>query len=233
MDKLQLEQSITMAKMGDVLAREELIIHYKPYIINVASHVTKKYITWSDEEASIALISFNRAIDTYESEEARTFQSYSYLLINRALIDYYRKEKKDNHIQLSINEEAATIDYEQDRALEIYHQSVQSLELVEEIVELDNKLAEYNITFEELEDYSPKHKDTKTTLVDLAFLFVKDIELVNSLLQTKKLPIAACSKKLNCKRKTLERHRKYLITLILVNLHPQWVNLSQYIQRPA
>ncbi|OLO27612.1 RNA polymerase sigma-I factor [Alkalihalophilus pseudofirmus] len=232
MENFKLETVLTQAKTGNEIAREQLILHYKPYIINVTGHFCKKFMTWSDEESSIALIAFNRAIDTFSSEGGRSFQNYVYLLIKRDLIDFYRKEQKETHLSLTINdnEHEITMNYENDQAIEQYEEMTQSYDLVEEILELDRKLNEFNISFEELEDYSPKHEDTRLSLFEMAATFTNDEELVERLLQKKQLPVGPFSKKAGYKRKTLERHRKYLIALILLNLNRQWVHLSEYIK---
>ncbi|MFC0472172.1 RNA polymerase sigma-I factor [Halalkalibacter kiskunsagensis] len=231
-----MQQYLKQAMMGDELARERLILHYKPYMINVAGHVTKKFISWSDEEASIALLAFNRAIDTFDEAGGRRFLSYAYLLINRDLVDFYRKEKRENHLSLDRSldeEESLSNKQENEKSLKEYEQQVQSAELVEEILELDQTLRQYKIKFEELEDYSPKHEDTRLALFEMAATFSKDAECVELLQRKKKLPIKLISKKLGYKKKTLERHRKYLITLILLTLHPQWEKLSQFIKRES
>lgn len=225
---------LKQAKRGDERAREQLILHYKPYMINVAGHISKKFISWRDEEASISLLAFNRAIDTFDENGGRHFLNYVYLLIKRDLVDFYRKEKRENHLSLDVSNqegESATNEQEIEKSLEQYEQQVHSAELVEEIIELDEALREYKITFEELEQYSPKHEDTRVALFEIAATFSRDSECVELLQRKKQLPIATISKKMGYKKKTLERHRKYLITLILLTIYPQWQKLSQYIRK--
>ncbi|WP_227935128.1 RNA polymerase sigma-I factor [Alkalihalobacillus deserti] len=226
-------QDIKQIKSGDEVARERVIQHYKPYMINVAGHVTRKFVSWSDEESSIALLAFNKALDTFDETAGRQFLNYVYLLIKRDLVDFYRKEKKETHLSLHSTNEDTEIIFEQEseQSLEQYEKQVQTTELVEEILELDAVLNQYQISFEELEQYSPKHKDTRITLFDLAALVAADLECVELLYRKKKLPISAMVKKYSLKKKTLERHRKYLITLIILTLNPQWEQLSQFVKK--
>ncbi|WP_100407974.1 RNA polymerase sigma-I factor [Bacillus solitudinis] len=234
MEENDLETKFIQARQGNNFARERLINHYKPYMINVAGHISKRYISWSDEEASISLLAFNRAIDTFKENSGRTFLNYVYLLIQRDLIDYYRKEQREQHFSLDStkdNEESNSTIQEQTKALESYEREVQTTELVEEILEFDQILRNYNITFEELEDYSPKHEDSRLALFQIAAFCSCDKECLSLLQRKKKLPITLISKKLGTKKKTLDRHRKYLITLILLQLHPQWEHLSQFIRK--
>ncbi|MFV8827700.1 RNA polymerase sigma-I factor [Alkalihalobacterium sp. APHAB7] len=233
MENFNLNTALAQAKTGNDIAREQLILHYKPYVINVAGSICKRYITWSDEESSIAIIAFNRAIDTFSEEGGRTFQNFVYLLIKRDLIDFFRKEQKESHLSLTLDDseqDTLTSNFENDQAIGKYEEMVQSNDLVDEILELDQKLSEYKISFEELEHYSPKHEDTRLSLFEMVADFLNDDELVESLVRKKQLPIGPFSKKTVYKRKTLERHRKYIITLILISLHPQWVHLAEYVK---
>ncbi|GAE34833.1 sigma-70 family RNA polymerase sigma factor [Halalkalibacter akibai] len=220
-------------KTGDELARERLITHYKPYIINVAGQITHKYVSWSEEEASIALLAFNKAIDTFDPSAGRQFLNYVYLLINRDLIDYYRKEKKETHSSLDLTNDNDTslLINEHEQSIEQFEKQVQTSELVEEILEFDAALREFQITFEELEHYSPKHSDTRDTLFVLASVIANDVECVETLRKKKKLPISMIAKKYEYKKKMLERHRKYLITLVVLYQNPQWEQLSQFIKK--
>jgi RNA polymerase sigma factor len=94
--------------------------------------------------------------------------------------------------------------------------------------ELDNLLGEYGIKFEELENLSPKHRDTREILNRMALDFIKDKELVDELIKKRRFPAAAFVKKSGYNIKSVEKHRKYLITLIIINLHPEWMHLASY-----
>jgi RNA polymerase sigma factor len=98
MQETEVATYISLAANGDDLARERLIRHYQPYIINTIGQLCRRYITWSHEEASIGLLAFNRAIDKYDIEARKTFLNYAYLLIKRDLIDYFRRENKVMHV---------------------------------------------------------------------------------------------------------------------------------------
>lgn len=233
MGKFELAGFLIEANNGNELAREQLILRYKPYIINTVGHLCKRYVTWNEEESSIGLIAFNRAIDTFDPQGGRTFINYVYLLIQRDLIDFFRKEKRNQHLSLehALDEKEFTLNHhEVDKSLESYNRNIQSTELVEEILELDQTLNQFDISFEELEHYSPQHRDTRQLLLTMARKFVEDKECVATLKNKKRLPISLFTGKTGYKAKTIERHRKYLITLIILKLNPQWVQLSEFIQ---
>lgn len=232
MENSQLEQSIQKAKNGDELEREQFIDRNKPYILNVVSHICRKFVSWSDEEASIGLLAFNRAIDTFEASKGKSFFSYSYCLINRALINYFKKNKyKGQDLSLEyVFEESFLSSEEISKSIQIYQDKVESSELVEEILELGRILDDYGIRFEELEKVSPKHRDTRELIYRIVDKYINDAELVQEFIKKKRFPATAFARKTGYPLKTIEKHRKYLITLIIIRLHPEWVHLSSYVK---
>ena len=130
------------------------------------------------------------------------------------------------------SEDEIDLNYEIDESIDSYQKSVQAADLVEEILELDETLKQYNITFEELEYYSPQHRDTRKTLNAMAIAFVQDKECLDVFINKKRLPVTLFVGRTGFSPKIIERYRKYLITLILVRLNPQWVQLSGFIQGP-
>jgi RNA polymerase sigma factor len=227
-----LEQEIEEAQQGNDIIRQRILSTYKPYIINTVGHLCKRYITWSDEESSIGLIAFNKAIDTYDAIKGRKFLSYAYLLIQRALINYFHGNKNEAvHLSLNNNADGGfdTAEIDMQKSVQLYNQKIQSFELVDEIVELDEQLQHYGIRFEQLEEGSPKHKDTRETLREISNIYIREQELLQELLNKKRLAINAFAKKTGYPVKTLERYRKYIITLIIIKLHPEWLNLTSFV----
>lgn len=226
MKDFKVKQTLLQIQNGDELARERFIRYYKPYILNAVGHICKKYVTWSSDETSIGLIAFNRAIDTFDSSKGRTFLNYVYLLIQRDMIDYFRKEKR--YLHLVSNEEQLL--HELNASIEFYQQSTNNSELVEEILELNAKLSQYNISFEQLESHCPKHRKTRMKVFQIASEFIKHKDLVDQLMHKQVFPVSSFTKRSTYHAKPIERHRKYLITIIMIKLHPEWVRLSNFIQ---
>ncbi|MFD1037824.1 RNA polymerase sigma-I factor [Virgibacillus byunsanensis] len=229
MESSKLNETLIEIKKGNDLERERLIRHYKPYIINVVGHICKRYVTWSSDETSIGLIAFNRAIDTFEYDKGRIFLNYAYLLVQRDLIDYFRKQKR--HLYTISNDDHSEHDQAEMKAsLESYQQSINTSALVEEILELDEKLSKFNISFEELESHSPKHRKTRIKVMEIASEFIKHHDLVDRLVEKNVFPVASFTKRTRHRPKSIERHRKYLITIIMIQLHPEWRQLSTFVQ---
>ncbi|MPW24900.1 RNA polymerase sigma-I factor [Alkalibaculum sp. M08DMB] len=229
MENLKLKEILLEIKNGNELERERLIRHYKPYILNVVGHICKRHLTWSNDETSIGLIAFNRAINTFEFDKGRTFVNYVYLLIQRDIIDYFRKEKRHLHL-VSDNNLFDHDKAELKASLELYQQSTNTSELLEEILELDEKLSKFNISFEQLERHSPKHRKTRIKVMEMAFEFIQHSDLVDELVGKKVFPVSSFTKRTGARPKSIERHRKYLITIIIIQLHPEWRRLSAFVQ---
>lgn len=227
MEKQRMEALINRAKTGDVIARETMIKHYKPYILNVVHHVLSRYVTWSDEETSLAMIAFNRAIDTFKHDQGKSFVNYAYLLIKRDLIDYLRKNKAAPRELLSSEEE--THPYHDQKAVEQYQEAIQQSELTEEILEFKAVLASYQISLSELEASAPKHKRSRRRLIEMSEAFCQHTTLVQQLTTKQRLPATAFSKRSGFQKKTIEKHRKYLIALILLKINPQLQRLTTFV----
>lgn len=101
-------------------------------------------------------------------------------------------------------------------ALDAFERQERAAALAEELVSYDERLQEFGICLRELEDIMPSHRDTRQMLVRIARHFCNNREWLNDLLQKKKLPLKAMTKEINVSKKTLERNRKYLISLILI-----------------
>jgi RNA polymerase sigma factor len=217
--KKPLSDVLSQAQQGDLASRECIIQHYRPFIIRVASGVCKRHINWNDDEASVSLIAFNEAIDGYSPNHCKTFENFSQLIIRNRLIDEFRRNSKrlltetlsyseDDGFEFSKAEIASS--------LSAFEQEASTNNLAKELLLYDEILLDYGISLEELEDCSPSHKDTRIQLIHIAKSFIHQPSMVDHLYRTKQLPLKEMLKYVKVSRKTLERNRKYLISLILI-----------------
>ncbi|HHW57456.1 MAG TPA: RNA polymerase sigma factor SigI [Clostridia bacterium] len=197
----------------DPAEREKLIEEYTPFIIKQLSLFTNKYIDEKNsDELSIGLIAFNEAIDSFDNTKG-SFLSFSSLLIKRRLIDFLRKSQQ-NIVPLDLYIEKET-DYEaENRKLEI--------------ISFVNLLSLYNITLEDLVKQSPKHSDTRKIATKIAYTICANPELLSYLKTKKNLPIKELTDVLKISRKTIEKHRKYIIALVII-ISEDLPILKQYI----
>lgn len=207
--------------------RTAFITQNEKFIITCASRFTKRYITKSDDEWSIALIAFSNAMDTYDADKGN-FQSYARLLIERRLTDYIRSQARFAGEQSTepyvfegnVDEDGEHSAYQ----LHIVRATSTSDEnpIRDEIEALNGLLGAYDILFMDLTGCSPKAAKTKNACQEAVHYLCAQPDLIARMRETRLFPIKNITENTRVPRKILERHRKYIIaaTEILCNDFP-------------
>ena len=221
------------AKTNEV-KREIFIKDMERTILRFASGITGRFITKSDDEWSIALFAFNKAIDSY-SEEKGDYVPYSKMLIDRALIDYKRSESRHSaevlyDPEVLEGEEAGTI-YEtlmrESAAQE--ERSVVNTDLKDEIEEINERLRKYGFSFFDVTGSSPKSMKTRAECGRVMAYILDDAKLLESVTKTGKLPIKEICSGLGLSRFMIDRHRKYIVTGVII-LNGEYPLLADYLR---
>jgi RNA polymerase sigma factor len=206
------------AAKEDNLAADDLIRRYIPFIRAESSKFLGRFCTDNDDEYSIAMIAFHEAILGY-SRERGAFLKYAALTIRSRLTDYARKEQRHQG-NLSLDEPGD----EDDRTLleqvaderDVYEESHNLEATQQEIAELATVLGQFGVSFADIADHSPKQERTMATCLAAVRYAMENRELLEELLRTKKLPMAELVTGAGCDRKTLERHRKYVLAMLVI-----------------
>lgn len=202
----------------DNAAADDLIRRYIPFIRAEGSKFMGRFCTDSDDEYSIAMIAFHEAIVGY-SRERGAFLKYAALLIRSRLTDYARKESRhQGNLSLddsSEEKERTLLDQVADKR-DIYEESHNLEATQQEITELAEVLRQFGISFADVADHSPKQERTKETCLMVVRYAMENRELLEELLRTKKLPMNELVNGTGCDRKTLERHRKYVLAMLVI-----------------
>ncbi len=204
---------------GDALAADALIRDYLPFIRAEASKATGRIISEQDDEASIAMIAFHEAVESY-SKTKGAFLGYASVVMRRKIIDYYRKEKR--HMgQTSLDAPVYADDDEamRDKIADVtdpYGDMVVRDATRQEIAELSAQLSGFDVSMTDIAENCPKQERTLAAC-QRTLAYAKDHpELVEELKRTGRLPIAKLSEGAGVERKTLERHRKYVLALMII-----------------
>ncbi|KRQ86203.1 RNA polymerase sigma factor SigI [Caloramator mitchellensis] len=206
--------------------KEELINENKKFIYNVVSSICKRRMEWeNDDELSIALIAFNKAIDKFEKEKGN-FYSYAKMLIKNSIIDYFRKNK-EKYILAFQEDEIVELDYK--NSINDYEAENERKMMTLEIIEFSKRLQEFGIELKDLVNNSPKHKDTRDELLNLAMVIAGDSELIENINKTKMLPIKKISQITLKKEKFVEKWRRYLIALIILLSNDEFEYIKSYL----
>ena len=213
----QIIKSVYAAK-ENMQKADDLIRDYIPFIRSEASKCTHKLCTEQDDEFSIAMIAFHEAILGYERGRG-AFLSYAAILIRSRIIDYQRKESRhQGNISLytETGEDDQTILDELADERDMYEESANLEATKQEIEELSAVMASFGVSFSDVADHCPKQERTLEACASAICFAVENKYLLDELLRTKKLPMAQLVLGSGVERKTLERHRKYILAMLLI-----------------
>lgn len=232
--KSSLEEHVISAQNGDESSQNYLLKKYQPFIAKSVSEVCKRYIDpKQDDEFSIGLMAFDEAIQSYSSDKGSSFLSFAKLVVKRKVIDYIRSEQTNlaTTSMDDFNEEEEQMEnpLEVRAAKDRHHQETEVWHRREEIFDYQKKLKLYKLSFEELTNISPKHRDARESAIQVARIIFDDQELRQFVKQKKKLPIKDLQSKVDVSKKTLERNRKYILAIFIV-LTEDYLYLKEYVK---
>jgi len=208
-----LEQRVVEAKSNKE-DLNELISSFKPFIASLIRKQAGRFLEYGvDDELSVGLMAFKEAVDTYNDHRGR-FLSYAKIVIKNRVIDFYRKQAKDN--TFTVSEGDALIEEElAEKSFKKHVIDTEELDWKLEIIEYTAMLAKWGISLSHLADISPNSDSDKKVFQKIAFIISKDEYLLSMLLKTKRLPIKEIEKLMFINRKKIERARLYIISMVL------------------
>jgi len=230
---------LALAAKADPRARENLIMQEEQTILKMASKAVGHFITTSDDEWSVALYAFSKAIDSYDAEKG-DFAGYASLIIRRDLVDEYRREARHAPEVSTANyvlEGNAEPEEDPDHVLQaVARESMARAEagwsLQEEILEAGREFGKFGFSFMDLTACSPKQDRTREACALIVRLVLSRPELVRRIRDTGQLPGAEIRRGTGASEKLLEKYRKYLLAavLILSGDYPQMAEFLRYIR---
>lgn len=204
---------------NDMIYADNLIKEFMPFILSTTSKVTKKSVNRTDDETSISMIAFHEAIKSYDKEKG-SFLAYSSIVMRNRLIDYFKKEEKHKNVislDTKINDEdnislIDTIEHKENQ-----YENLHNLKATkEEIFELTRILNSFGVGLIDISENSPKQERTIDAIRKLLNYAIQNKEILNKIEKTGKIPIAELSKNTGVSKKTIERHRKYILAMFLI-----------------
>jgi len=216
----------------DSEAREAFLAEYQTFIRHVASQACFHSLEWGkDDELSEALIAFDEAVDLFVPDKGVPFLAYARVLMKRRLIDYYRRHHLRQAISLDQEEIGRGVDIY--LGLDEFREQEQDRERAEEIQQFARALASFKLTYKNLVEVSPKHRDSRDTLLRAARELAYDAELWPQVERNGKIPMQALAMKTQIHPKVLERGRKYIlaVAILIANQH-DYVYLREYVLTP-
>ena len=214
--------------------REELIRAQERTILRTASAACRRFVSRSDDEWSVALCAFSRAVDVYD-EAKGDFLPFAQMLIKRELIDYFRAQKSVlREVSVAPHVLESGGEPEEDPSgvyLAVVKSSREASDhsLRDEILAANELLSDYGFRFFDLTECSPQQEKTQKECAVAIRTVLTDSALFAAMEKTRKLPIKALAAASGVSRKTLDRYRKYIIMAVLI-LDGDYPQLAEYLK---
>ena len=214
----QIVKEVMRAK-NDLDVADTLIEKYLPFIKKEVYQYTNSFVDESCDELSIAMIAFHEAIRAYDQGKG-SFIKFASLLIRNRLIDFTRTEQRhsfDISLNMPLNdEENQTLEDVIPSEFDLNETVIRKSSTVDEITEFNLKLKEFNIQLKDVALECPKQLRTLEACRKILFYAMAHQEILDKLLSKHYLPMLKLSKECGVSLKTIEKHRKYIIAILLI-----------------
>ena len=208
------------AAKEDTQAADELVRQYLPFIKSEAARFLKRIpVEGQDDELGIAMFAFHEAAIAYSRDKGAFLKLASTAIRNR-LIDYQRKEQRHAGI-VSLDQtvdgdgESRTLLEQIDTGRDEISRRQDASAARKEIMEFVQQLSRYGLKLSDIAENCPRQERTLAACLRVLAYARENPMLLDQLTTTGKLPMAALSAGSGVERKTMERHRKYLVALLL------------------
>lgn len=228
------DESALKAK-NDSAFEEIFIKDHEAFIMQAAYRTIGQYITKSDDRWLVSLLAFDEAIKSYSSEKG-SFFAFAEIVIRRRLYDEYKRQSKYNcEIPINPYSMESDSDEEEEEDISLKRQVVAAVVSKQdddaklEIDALSGVLNGYGFSFEDLIAVSPKSTKTKRICGEAIAFILGRSDSYTEMKKAKTLPLKIIEENTKLPRKTLERHRKYIIAGIEI-LSGDYPVLSDYLR---
>lgn len=217
-EEYQIVQLVYSAK-DDSAAADRLVEQYLPFIKAEAAKFIKRIPQeGNDDELSIAMFAFYEAAMHYEKHKG-AFLSFAARNIRNRLIDHSRREQRHTKV-ISLytsgedGEEKYLLDSLSSESDETQIRAERSA-AQDEIQHFKEELSMYGISLSDVADNCPKQERTLAACHRVLEYAKENPRVFEILEETKKLPVSLLAGAASIEKKTIERHRKYLIAILL------------------
>ncbi len=210
--------SQVLAAQQDRQAADDLIAQYLPFIKSEAAKSMGRFPGSDDDELSIAMFAFYEAVMAYRPGKG-SFLNLASLTIKSRLIDHYRKERRHQG-QLSLDmqdnpDEETTLGQKIADPASDQQRSHDRWDAQQEITHFAQQLSALGISLTEVARNCPKQERTLRSCMKVLAYARQNEWILTQLTATGKLPVTALCKGAGVDAKTLERHRKYIVAILL------------------
>ncbi len=191
----------------------KLIIDYLPFLKRLVLETAKSSLEY-DDRLSIAMLMFMICVRQYEVQKGN-FISFASVCIKNRIIDESRKEVR---FPKSTIFPVSEFKIEETASLELYSKELERSLLIEEIEDFSSYLKYFDIDFSELVKICPKQDRARKLCNEVARVITQDADMKQIFIKSHRLPQKDLASKLGISVKTIEKHRKYIVTLVILLL---------------
>lgn len=211
------QELLRQARCGDASARDELLRHYTGFIRQL---VHRSACALDAQDAfEIGLEALNDAIQTYQPDKGSAFTTYATAVIRNRLADAKRIQGRTSleHPFSSLAQDscrAAAV--EEQWCITEFEDPTDRMDLQHELHELTDILKAFGLTIANVLKTVPEHDDSRRLAIRLAVTLAKDSGLYQSTLLRHRLPVSQLAVKSHVNRKTIQRHKAYILFVALI-----------------
>ncbi len=196
---------------------EALVQEYKRSLLVCASRTVKHFVTEHDEEWSITLQAFHKAVTSYDSSKGQFF-SFVSIVVRRRLTDWMRDTYRH-----SIEEPG-----EIPETLPDNKEWPGQFTVTDEIEAVQDELKPYGFSFFDLTESSPKTQKSRKKCAKVIATLIKNKNLFETMRSTGMLPAKDLARLSGISGKILEKHRRYIIAAAII-IQGDYPLLSEYL----
>ena len=211
-----------LAAKRDPHVADDLVRDYLPFIkAETAKFMGRPPQQGRDDELGIAMFAFHEAVMAYDRTRG-AFLSLAATSVRNRLIDFSRRERRHADV-ISLDERRSDGNDEDERTLvetlaserdEIDERQTREASR-REIAEFSAQLEFFGLSLLDVSENCPRQQRTFEACRRVLEHARSNQGLLDKLVETRKLPVAELASGSGVERKTIERHRRYLVAVLL------------------
>lgn len=206
-----------LAAQQDRNKLNQLISDYLPFIKKQLSGLQGMRLEYGDM-LSLSMLTFSGCVQQYTVEKGN-FLAFCSICIRNRLLDESRKQVRYESRIVPLfddNNENQSCVADGDTAIAVYNTQQEQLSLAQEIESFSTEVKKYGIDFDDLPRICPKQIRSRELCSKLAREIVSTPLLYCGFMTTHRIAQGELSTRFNISPKTIEKHRKYIVTLVVL-----------------